>query len=101
MASAVAASLSARSGSPHPALRATNDPAWVRRTLTGVALLFLLFFLVLPLAAVFTEAFRRGVGAYFAALADPDALASIQLTLLTAAIAVPANVVFGVAAAWL
>ena len=101
MASAVAASLATHSSSSHNAPRATNDPAWVRWTLTGVALLFLLFFLVLPLAAVFTEAFRRGVGAYFAAFADPDALASIKLTLLTAAIAVPANVVFGVAAAWL
>ena len=81
--------------------RATHDPVWVRWTLTAVALLFLLFFLVLPLAAVFTEALRRGVGAYFAAFRDPDALASIRLTLLAAAIAVPANLVFGVAAAWL
>ena len=101
MASAVAASLATHASSSHNAPRATNDPAWVRWTLTGVALLFLLFFLVLPLAAVFTEAFRRGVGAYFASFTDSDALASIKLTLLTAVIAVPANVVFGVAAAWL
>jgi sulfate transport system permease protein len=73
----------------------------VRWTLTGVALLFLAFFLILPLAAVFTEAFRHGVAAYFAAFADPDAMASIKLTLLTAAIAVPANVIFGIGAAWL
>lgn len=73
----------------------------MRWTLTGVALGFLAFFLALPLAAVFTEAFRQGVGAYFASFDDPDALASIKLTLLTAAIAVPANTVFGVAAAWL
>lgn len=101
MSAAVAGSLSNRSVSSHVALRATQDPAWVRWTLTAVALLFLAFFLVLPLAAVFTEAFRRGVGAYFESFADPDALASIKLTLLTAAIAVPANIVFGVAAAWL
>ncbi|MCX6943781.1 MAG: sulfate ABC transporter permease subunit CysW [Opitutales bacterium] len=90
--------------SPHaagPAPRATQDPAWVRWTLTAVALLFLLFFLVLPLAAVFTEALRRGLGAYFAAFRDPAALASIKLTLIAAGIAVPANLVFGVAAAWL
>ena len=90
--------------SPAPAgatPRATHDPAWVRWTLTTVALLFLLFFLVLPLAAVFTEALRRGVGAYLNAFKDPDALASIKLTLIAAGIAVPANLVFGVAAAWL
>lgn len=69
-------------------------------TLLSIALLFLAFFLVMPLAAVFTEAFRRGVGTYFAAFADPDALAAIKLTLITAAIAVPANLVFGVAASW-
>lgn len=72
----------------------------MRWTLIGTALAFLGFFIVLPLAAVFTEALRRGVGAYFAAFKDPDAFAAIKLTLLTAAIAVPANVVFGVSAAW-
>jgi len=80
--------------------RATHDPKWVRWGLTAVALLFLASFLLLPLAAVFTEALRRGIGTYFAAVVDPDALAAIKLTVLTAAIAVPANVVFGVAAAW-
>ena len=80
--------------------RATHDPAWVRWTLTAVALGFLAFFLLLPLAAVFTEALRRGLGAYFASFTDPDALASIKLTLITAAVSVPANVAFGVAAAW-
>ena len=65
-----------------------------------VALIFLTFFLALPLAVVFAEALRRGVSAYFAAFTDPDALASIRLTLLTAAVSVPANLVFGVAAAW-
>jgi len=80
--------------------RATQDATWVRWTLTSVALLFLAFFLVLPLAAVFTEALRKGFGPFFGAFRDSDAIASIRLTLLTAAIAVPANVLFGVAAAW-
>jgi sulfate transport system permease protein len=62
--------------------------------------LFLASFLVLPLAVVFAEAFRRGFGGYFGAFRDPDALAAVRLTLLTAAIAVPANVIFGVSAAW-
>ena len=69
-------------------------------TLIGVALAFLLLFLVLPLAAVFAEALRKGFDAYLAALAEPDAWSAIRLTLLTAAIAVPLNLVFGVAAAW-
>jgi len=77
-----------------------RDPAWVRWGLTAVALLFLGFFLVLPLAAVFAQALSHGLAAYFASFRDPDALAAIRLTLLTAAIAVPANLVFGVAAAW-
>ena len=83
----------------HPS-RTTQDSKWVRWSLISVALLFLAFFLVLPLAAVFTEALRKGFAVYFRAFQDPDALASIRLTLLTAAIAVPANLVFGVAAAW-
>ena len=79
---------------------ATRDAAWARWLLTAVALGFLALFLLLPLAAVFTEALRRGVGAYLAALKDPDGLHALGLTLLTAALAVPANLVFGVAAAW-
>lgn len=79
---------------------ATRDAPWVRYALTAVALGFLALFLVLPLVAVFTEALRRGVGAYFAALQDPDGMHALKLTLTTAAIAVPANLVFGVAAAW-
>ena len=71
-----------------------------RTCLIGVALTFVLLFLVLPLAAVFTEALRKGFGAYLAALREPDAWSAIRLTLLTAAIAVPLNLVFGVAAAW-
>ena len=77
-----------------------TEAPWVRYTLTGIALLFVLLFLVLPLAAVFTEALRKGLGAYLAALKEPDAWSAIQLTLVAAAIAVPLNLVFGVAAAW-
>lgn len=99
MASVVTA-LKTNSGHRAAASRATRDSSWARWTLTAVALLFLVGFLLLPLAAVFTEALRKGWGVFFAAFADSDALAAIRLTLLTAAIAVPANVVFGVAAAW-
>jgi sulfate transport system permease protein len=102
MASAIAASLAEQRARSNRAIapRATQDPAWVRWLLTGTALTFLVFFLLLPLVAVFTEGLRRGIGAYFAALAEPDALSAMKLTLTTAAIAVPANVAFGVAAAW-
>jgi sulfate transport system permease protein len=78
----------------------TTETPWVRRTLTGIALAFLLLFLVLPLAAVFTEALRKGLGAYLEAFREPDAWSAIRLTLITAAIAVPLNLVFGIAAAW-
>ncbi|RZL93091.1 MAG: sulfate ABC transporter permease subunit CysW [Variovorax sp.] len=78
----------------------TTEAAWVRWTLIGAALLFMLLFLVLPLAAVAAEALRKGVGAYLEALKEPDAWSAIELTLITAAIAVPLNLVFGVAAAW-
>ena len=99
MASAVANTLSHHTSQP-AVQRATHDPKCVRWTLTTIALLFLACFLALPLAAVFAEALRRGVAAYFKAFGDADALSSIRLTLLTAAISVPANLVFGVAAAW-
>ncbi len=72
----------------------------VQRWLIAVALLFLAFFLFLPLFAVFSEAFRNGVGAWWEAIIEPDALAAIRLTLLVAAISVPLNMVFGIAAAW-
>jgi len=80
--------------------RATTEPAIVRWTLIGTAVAFLGLFLVVPLAAVFTLALEKGLSAYFAAFREPDALAAIRLTLLTAGIAVPLNLVFGVAAAW-
>jgi len=80
--------------------RATAEPTLVRWLLIGVALAFLALFLLAPLAAVFTQAFRKGLQAYIAALVEPDALTAIRLTLLVAVIAVPANLVFGVSAAW-
>ncbi|HCY64574.1 MAG TPA: sulfate ABC transporter permease subunit CysW [Oxalobacteraceae bacterium] len=79
---------------------ATQEPFWVRALLISVALAFLTLFLFIPLAAVFAEAFKKGWDAYVAAIIEPDAWAAIRLTLLTAAIAVPLNLVFGVAAAW-
>ncbi len=82
------------------AQRGTTESAWVRYTLTTLALAFMALFLVLPLAAVATEALRNGWDAYWEALKEPDAWAAIRLTLVTAAIAVPLNLVFGVAAAW-
>jgi sulfate transport system permease protein len=79
---------------------ALTEPLWVRWLLTTVALAFLALFLVVPLAAVFTQAFEKGVDVYFAALRETDTLASIRLTLLTALVAVPLNLVFGVVASW-
>jgi sulfate/thiosulfate transport system permease protein len=77
----------------------SESPA-VRRTLIALAVGFLALFLVLPLAAVFSEALRRGVDLFFAAFTEPDTQAAIGLTLLVAAIAVPLNLVFGISAAW-
>ncbi len=82
------------------AARSMTEPALVRWALIAVALLFLSLFLLVPLAAVFAYAFDRGLAAYAASLVEPDALAAIHLTLLTAAVAVPLNLLFGVAAAW-
>jgi sulfate transport system permease protein len=79
---------------------ATGEHPLVKWLLIGLALLFLGVFLFIPLAAVFYEALRKGLQAYFEALVEPDAVAAIKLTLITALIAVPANLVFGVAAAW-
>ncbi|MFD1439459.1 sulfate ABC transporter permease subunit CysW [Acinetobacter terrae] len=79
---------------------ATREPTWVRNLLITIALIFFLSCLILPLILVFVEAFKQGVAVYFQALINPDTLSAVKLTLLTAAIAVPLNVVFGVAAAW-
>ena len=70
---------------------ATSEPFWVRAVLIGLALAFFGLFLLLPLAAVFAEAFKKGWSAYAAGVVHPDALAAIKLTLLVAAIAVPRN----------
>jgi sulfate transport system permease protein len=77
-----------------------RDPLWVRVLLTSTALLFIGLVLVLPLVLIFRYAFHEGVKVYLASFHDPDALSAIRLTLLTTAIAVPLNVIFGVAAAW-
>ncbi|HLU76360.1 MAG TPA: sulfate ABC transporter permease subunit CysW [Burkholderiales bacterium] len=79
---------------------ATTEHPLIRWLLTGIALAFLALFLLMPLVAVFYEALSKGFAAYLAALIEPDALAAIRLTLIAAAIAVPLNLVFGVAAAW-
>jgi len=85
---------------PRPLHTVTTEPVWVRRLLIGVALSFLTFFLFVPLAVVFVEAFKKGVDVYLASITDPDAISAIKLTLLAAGISVPMNLVFGVAAAW-
>jgi len=79
---------------------AVNEPRFVRVGLIFAVLFFLGVFLVLPLVVVFVEAFKKGIEVYFASVREPNAAAAIWLTLLTALIAVPTNIVFGVAAAW-
>jgi sulfate transport system permease protein len=83
-----------------PLARPTAETRPVRLLILGMAVLWLGLFLVLPLSAVFVEALRQGVGAYLEGITEPDAMAAIRLTLLTAAIAVPLNLVFGLIAAW-
>jgi sulfate transport system permease protein len=86
----------------HPVRRPNHltEPRAVRWALIAVALVFLAVFLVLPLLTVFVEAFANGSAAYLEAIAEPDAMAALRLTLIAAAIAVPANLVFGVCAGW-
>jgi len=81
--------------------RVTEEPRWLRWLLMAVALGFVGLFLVVPLASVFYEALKKGWDVYVAAITEPDALSALRLTLLAAAIAVPLNLVFGVASAWL
>ena len=76
------------------------EPTWVKWTLVTIALAFLTFFLFTPLALVFVEAFKKGMATYVAAVLDDDAWAAIRLTLIAAVIAVPLNLLFGLAAAW-
>jgi sulfate transport system permease protein len=85
---------------PRAVTRATGESRAVRWTLIGIALVFLALVLLLPLALVFVQAFAKGLPAYWEAIREPDALSAAKLTLLIAAIAVPANLIFGVAAAW-
>jgi len=80
--------------------RSQTEPAAVRWLLIAIALVFLVLFLLLPLAAVFTQAFEKGLTVYLDALKEPDTLSSIRLTLITAAVTVPLNLFFGVSAAW-
>jgi sulfate transport system permease protein len=79
---------------------ATTEPPWVQRLLIGTALSFMTLFLFVPLAAVFYEALKKGFDVYLAAITEPDAVSAIRLTLLAAAISVPLNLLFGLAAAW-
>lgn len=79
---------------------ATSEPPWAQRLIIGVAMIFVGVFLIIPLIAVFTEALRQGIYVYLAAISNREARSAIRLTLLVAAIAVPLNTVFGIAAAW-
>jgi sulfate transport system permease protein len=79
---------------------ATSEPGWVRIALIAIAVGFAILFLLIPLAVVFTEAVKKGWDAYLAAITEEDAWLAIKLTLLTAAIAVPANLIFGLSASW-
>src|SRR5688500_114740 len=81
-------------------VRTITEPAAVRYTLIGLGLLFLAGVVVLPLASVFAQAFEKGVGTYFAKMWNEETRAAIKLTLITAAVVVPCNTIFGVAAAW-
>ena len=92
--------MSVQHRTPTHAINSTGEPVWLRRTLIGIALVFVFLFLILPLAAVFTEALRKGFDAFLEAFKEPDAWSAIKLTLLITAIAVPLNLVFGVSAAW-
>jgi sulfate transport system permease protein len=80
--------------------QAISEPPWLRRVLIGAALAFLALFLFVPLFTVFAEALKKGWSVYLAAITDDDALSAVRLTFIAAAIAVPLNLVFGIAAAW-
>jgi sulfate transport system permease protein len=80
--------------------RRLTEPTAIRVLLTGTCLAFLALFLILPLTVVFVEAFRSGIGPYLDSIREPDAIAALRLTLIAAACAVPANLIFGVAAGW-
>jgi sulfate transport system permease protein len=86
-----------RAAAVRPALAESRGVRWL---LIGLSVAFIALFLVLPLASVFAEALRQGLAAYLDAIGDPDALVAIRLTLTVAAIAVPLNLIFGLAASW-
>lgn len=79
---------------------APTEPVWVKWTLITVAMTFVVVVLIVPLVSVFVEAFRKGAAVYFASISEPEALSAIRLTMITAAVAVPLNALFGLAAAW-
>ncbi|WFR95557.1 sulfate ABC transporter permease subunit CysW [Rhizobium tumorigenes] len=85
---------------PHQVTSAVTESRFARWTLIAISLVFLALILLLPMAAVFVEAFRKGAGAFFEALQDEETFSAIKLTLIVAAISVPLNLVFGVGAAW-
>ena len=97
---ATAAEIVDRQAANAPRRKAATEPRWVRWLLIGLSLSVITLFLLLPLAAIFCQALADGVGAYFKAFTDPTSLAAVKLTLLTAAISVPLNTVFGLAASW-
>ena len=97
---ATSAVLRSATSAPRAVTRATGESRVVRWTLISIALAFLALVLVLPLALVFVQAFAKGLPTYWEAIVEPDALSAAKLTLLIAAIAVPLNLIFGVAAAW-
>ena len=96
----MAGSVALRRAAPARPARAASEPAAVRWALILFALAFLVVFLIVPLVSVFAQAFEKGLQAYAEAITEPVALAAIKLTLLVAAVSVPLNVIFGVAAAW-
>lgn len=98
MAGSVA--LRAPTAAPPPSTTTIASPWWFRGALIVLTLVFLVLFLFLPLAAVFVEAFRKGTEMFFAAFKDADARSAIKLTFLAAGVAVPLNMVFGLAASW-
>jgi sulfate transport system permease protein len=100
MPSVESSTVAVAAGGPMHFRRATAEGPWVRALLIGTALLFVGLFLIIPLVAVFTEALAKGFGVYLASITDPEALSAIRLTLLAAGIAVPLNLVFGLAASW-
>ena len=79
----------------------STESPWLRRGLIGISVSFLALLILMPIAAVFTEALRKGVGFYLQSITDPLALAALRLTLLTAAVTLAANLVFGLGASWL